>query len=245
MTLESQSAKQPVAEKVRAARQDETQLFRRFIAWPEDLGQDWRRSTREAFAEAPDRKVHRTVWDSPRGATVRILVDVVECASAEDALGALIDRLEWNELASVANGPPDLGVARFAHPDKVPPALFFARANLCCSVVSFAREFADVFPVARRIDDRIAAPTPELSNGRTTLDVVQRPAGPGLVSLTLAAPFPITEDGYERYSAEGGTLSIRDDRVVVAPTAAEAQVSAFIIERGREATGVRVRISGR
>jgi hypothetical protein len=231
--MAAESAKQSTVEKIRGAPRDDTQLFRGVVAWPDDVG-NWRRAKRETLPEPPARTVRRTIWESTSVA-LRILVDVVECASAEDAVAALIDRLEWNELANVVDGPDDLGVARFAHPSYAPPAIFFARANFCVSVVSFAREPAAVIQVAQRIDRRLASPAPPSTAGRLALRVEQRTTGRDFVPVVLEVPFPISEDGYERYVANGGRLSVQDEQVVVSPTGStEVRVDAYVIERGRD-----------
>ena len=237
MTTENQSAKQPVAERIRGAPREEGRLFRLVVAWPEDV-QGARRSVRETFAEPPRRTVRRTVWDVSADARSRILVDVVECVSATDALAALSDRLEWNELAEVADGPADLGIARFAHPAGVPPAVFFARANLCVTVVSFAPKPADVTPVANRIDKRLTAAMPAApSAAGAQLAVAQRPTEREGHIITISAPFPLSDDGYEQYSVDDGTLSIQEGQVIVSAGRSGARVNAYVVERGREPLG--------
>jgi hypothetical protein len=214
---------------------DEGDLFRGASAWAQDLS-GWRRSVREELQEAPERRLRRTVWDDPRDGSARILVDVVECGSAAAAVQALLDRLEWNQLAEVPAGPEGLGVASFAHPEAAPPAVFFARANLCVSVASFARRAAAVVPVAVAIDRRLlAAPAP----GGPPIGVEMGP-GPrapgGPAELRVTVPFQLSEEGHLRFRARGGTLEIRADRVVVVPAAgAEVQVEVFAEEPGRPA----------
>jgi hypothetical protein len=217
---------------------DEREIFRGVVPWPEDAG-GWRRSSRETLPEPAERVVRRTVWDDPAGPDARLLVDVVECPSAREAVSALIDRLEWNELARLPQGPRDLGVASFVHPEGAPPAVFFARANLCVAVVSFARRPAPVLPVAGRLDRRLAAPPPT-PPAAPRLPLVAAPAGAERreVVLSLGLPFPLAEDGYLRYVATGGTLEIRGGQVVVLPEAAaearEVRVDVHVVEPGRE-----------
>jgi hypothetical protein len=211
---------------------DEGDLFRGASAWAADLP-DWRRSVREQLLEGAGRLLRRTVWDDP-GSESRILVDVVECVSAAEAVRALLDKLEWNELADVPAGPPGLGVASFAHPEGAPPAMFFARANLCVTVASFARSAAAVLPVATALDRRLMA---EPTAGGPALRVdAERGAQGGPAVLRVAASFPLGEEAHFRYRARGGSLEIRNDEVVVVPTAGrEVQVDVFVEEPGRAA----------
>jgi hypothetical protein len=215
----------------------ESDLFRGASAWAADVP-DWRRSVREQLVEAPSLLLRRTVWDDP-GSEARILIDVVECGSAAEAVRALFDKLEWNQLAELPAGPQELGVASFTHPEGVSPAVFFARANLCVSVVSFAQRAAAVLPVATALDRRLMA---EPAVGGPPLRVeAERGARVGPAVLRVIVPFPLAEEGHLRYRARGGTLEIRDNQVVVIPVAdAEVQVDVFAEEAGRAAGSGRV-----
>lgn len=213
---------------------DEGDLFRGASAWAQDLS-GWRRSVREELREAPDRRLRRTVWDDPRNGSARILVDVVECASAAAAVQALLDRLEWNQLAELPAGPEGLGLASFAHPEAAPPAVFFARANLCVNVASFARHAAAVVPVALAIDRRLLA-TPASGGPSIGVEMGGPRATGGPAELRVTLPFRLGEEGHLRFRARGGTLEIRADQVVVVPAAgAEVQVEVFAEEPGRPA----------
>jgi len=183
--------------------------------------------------------LHRTVWDDPEHESARVVVDVVECASAAQAVMALLDRLEWNQLAEVPAGPQGLGIASFAHPEGVPPAVFFARANLCVSVASFARRAVPVVPVATALDRRLVA---EPAAGGPPLRVeAERGTGGRPAVVRVSVPYRFGEEGHLRYRARGGTLEIRDGQVVVIPTAgAEVQVDVFAEEAGRAAGAGRV-----
>jgi len=226
--------RRPDAEAIlRRIPRDQSELFRGASAWAQDLP-GWRRSVREELREAPDRKLRRTVWDDLRDSSARILADVVECASATAAVQALLDRLEWNQLAEVPPGPEGLGIASFAHPPEAPPAVFFARANLCVSVASFARRAAEVVPVALAIDRRLQA-TPTPGGPPIRLEMAMRgPGGPAELRVTL--PFQLGEEGHLRFRARGAALEISADQVVVVPEAgAERQVEVFAEEPGRPA----------
>jgi hypothetical protein len=162
------------------------------------------------------------------------VVDVVECPSSAEAVKALLERLEWNQLANVPAGPPGLGIASFAHPEGVPPAVFFARANLCVGVASFASRAVAVLPAATALDRRLLA-TP-VAGGAVLRVEAERGDRGGPAVLRVVVPFRLGEEGHLRYRARGGTLEIRDDQVVVIPIAgAEVQVDIFAEEAGRAA----------
>lgn len=223
--------RQAIVEFLRRAPLNGAELFRGVVPWAEDVG-GWRRASRETLAETAGRVVRRTIWDDPQASDQRLVVDVIECVSAREAVTALADRLEWNELAQLPPGPAGLGVASFVHPDGVPPAVFFARANLCVSVVSFGRRATPALPTAERIDRRLTAPPPSAVSSLRLESARTRAGEP--VALSLGLPFTLADDGYLRYVAAGGALEIRDDDVVVIPSApAETRVSVYAIEPGR------------
>jgi hypothetical protein len=237
--MANQRGRRPDEEEIlRRIPRNEGDLFRGALAWAEDVP-GWRRSVRENLREAPGRILRRTVWDDPKYESTRVVVDVVECPSAEEAVKALLERLEWNQLAEVPAGPQGLGIASFAHPESAPPAVFFARANLCVSVASFARRAVLVIPIATALDRRLVV---EPAAGGSPLRVeAERGDRGGPVGLRVTVPFQLGEEGHLRYRARGGTLEIRDDQVVVIPVAgAEVQVDVFVEEAGRAAGAGRV-----
>ena len=237
--MANQRGRQRDAEEIlRRIPRDGGDLFRGASGWAEDLP-GWRRSVREDLQDSPGRKLRRTVWDDPKDPSARVVVDVVECQSAAEAVMALLERLEWNQLALVPAGPVGLGIASFAHPDGVPPAVFFARANLCVSVASFAKRAVPVVPVATALDRRLVAETP--AGGPTLRVEAERGGRGGPAVLRVVVPFPLGEEGHLRYRARGGTLEIRDDQVVVIPVGgADVQVDVFAEEAGRAAGAGRV-----
>jgi hypothetical protein len=94
----------------------------------------------------------RAVWDLDRG---RLALTVTEHASVADALNALADDMEANQLAELPRGPEDIGEISFVHPEPAPPAVFFVRGNLTIGVFSFGKEQIDVLPFAKRVDDDV------------------------------------------------------------------------------------------
>jgi hypothetical protein len=115
----------------------------------------WRSSMREALRDGAGRPHARVVFDLIEAPDARVLIDVIECSTPADALDALLEQLAGNQLASLPEGPSELGFAVFEHPPPAPPAVFFARGNLCIAVVSFGSRPTDVSSWARRLVDEL------------------------------------------------------------------------------------------
>ena len=111
----------------------------------------WRLSMAEELRDGDDRPIARVVFDAIEEPAERVLVDVVECPTSRDALDALLERLAGNQLASLPEGPADLGFAAYEHPEGAPPAVFFARDNLCVTVASFGSRSTPVRVWADRV----------------------------------------------------------------------------------------------
>lgn len=216
---------------------DRAELFLGFLPWAEDC-EGWRRSVRESFEETAERSLLRTVWDHPTDREARVLIDVVECPSATEALDALVDRLVWNQLSRLPEGPPELGIAAFVHPSGAPPAAAFARGNLCLSVASFGRRIVEVIPwalrLSRRLDDR-----PTIERQTITLTVDTEPVKVGQeVAVSYRLPWAYGEEGYLKFFATGGVLTRRRDRMIfVGSRPGDARLDAYLVERGREPHG--------
>jgi hypothetical protein len=103
-----------------------------------------------AIAEQLSGNSSRAAWDVSPG---RIALTATELPTFHDALQALADELEANQLAAVPPGPPDLGELSFMHPSGVAPAVFFVRNNLLLAVYSLGREDLDVIAFAYRVDE--------------------------------------------------------------------------------------------
>jgi len=210
------------------------EIFLGFIPWGDDF-QGWLLAAREKLTEAPARPLDRSTWHHPQSRDLRVLVDVAECASAEDAVECLIGRLAGNQIAPLPSGPSGLGMASFMHPAGVPPAVFFAQGNLCISVVSLARESAEVLPWAERLHRRLAE-VPAAHRAALNLRAEKTRGKPGdELPFTCTAPWDRTPESYFKLIAVGGTLSRRDGNLFVKPArAGQVEVEAYLFERGRE-----------
>src|SRR5258708_39889546 len=90
--------------------EDHAELFLGFDPWSEDAP-GWNRSIKEKLAPAPGKSIRRTVWDSQDNRNGRILIDIIECSPAVNAIDALLEDLAANQLARLLEGPPHLGIA--------------------------------------------------------------------------------------------------------------------------------------
>jgi hypothetical protein len=111
----------------------------------------WRLSMAETLRRADARPWRRAVFDAIEAPDMRVMIDTVECTTPAEALDCLLEHLAGNQLARLEEGPADLGFAVFQHPAAAPPALFFARDNLCVAVASFGARPVPVEPWARRL----------------------------------------------------------------------------------------------
>lgn len=223
--------------------EDRSELYLGFVPWQEDLGR-WVRTVHEQLAESPGKPVLRTVWDDPENRDARVLVEVATRASAQEAVEALVERLSWNQLAVLPEGPQDLGYASFVHPGGVPPAVYFVQGNLCIMVASFARAAAPVLPLASRLAHRLAERphvermTMALEPDRSSIKVGE----PILIRYDL--PWTLGEGGFVKFFCLQGTLRLEEDRVVLRGTRpGRVSVEAFVLEPGRETYGGRLEIS--
>src|SRR5688500_15912943 len=189
-----------------------------FKAWALPAEPDAELALREQLAPNST----RAVWDLRKGNAARLAVTATEHASVRHALKALAAELAWNQLAEVPPGPPDLGEVSFVHPSGVPPAAFFVRGNLTVGVFSFGKEYVDVLPFARRVDEELRATPKGAREGG--IDLTYDNAG------LRANPLWSGPDGYVKVVAPGSDLRREGDTIMGATGEAEV----FYIEPGRE-----------
>lgn len=213
---------------------DRSELHLGFCPWDEDL-EGRVRTVDERVDEAPGRPLSRTVWDDPENRDSRLLIEIAERDSAEQAFEALVDRLEWNELARLPEGPPGLGYVSFVHPEGLPPAVYFIRANVCISAVSFGRDEASVLPVAARLDGRLAD-RPQTDHPALTIKPARPSAKAGeVVGIRIDLPFSMGECGFIKLFSDHATLTLAEGQPVLrVARAGSARVEAFAAEPGRE-----------
>jgi len=116
-------------------------------------------------------------------------------------------------------------VVSFAHPQGIPPAVFFVRGNLTLLVTSFGNEAVDVLPFARTVDRELTSRPREFREGGIEL------TAPNLKTIEIK-PRWAGEDAYIKVIAPGAELTSRGGTVEIAGDAGVVEV--FVIERGRE-----------
>jgi len=214
---EAKKAIDPMIDKARV----EGLLLVGFKAWAAPDAPGFRAGLRERLGA----KTTRAVWDDPERRGARIALRVIEHASSRQALDGLAETLAANQLADVPRGPDDLGVVSFAHPQGVPPAVFFVRGNLTLLVTSFGNEAVDVLPFARTVDRELTSRPREFREGGIEL------TAPNLKTIEIK-PRWAGEDAYIKVIAQGAELTSRGGTVEIAGDAGVVEV--FVIERGRE-----------
>ncbi len=172
-----------------------------------------------AFDQRVEREsavVSRTAWRTRRGS--QIVVEVVETRDAEAAMAALAERLSWNQLAQVPDGPKELGLASFAHPKGAAPAIFYVRGNLEIAVMG-AQEGDDVAGIASAIDARLSAAWPpdadavEVEDGGR-LAVPEQAADPDVfVRVEVQGAGARLDDEHRTISISGGRGRVRAARI--------------------------------
>lgn len=227
-----------VDEILRRIPDDRGEFFVEFLPWPDDLS-GWRRSARERFVEAGNRVLLRTIWDNIEDRDSRILIDVVECDSAADAVEALADRLENNQLAEIPEGPREIGLASFQHPGFAPPVVLYVHGNLAITVASFGRKPVEVSDLAGRLDRRVGERPNRTNNLMWSVPLLE--AAPSArtgeeILLRLNMPARNIEDSYLKLFATGGTIARRAGQLVTrAETAGKIEIEAFLVEPIHEA----------
>ena len=211
---------------------DRGEFYSGFVPWPEDLD-GWKVSTFETEPEANGRSQLRTIWDNTSDRDSRILIDVAVCSSAADAVEALATQLSYNQLDRLLNGPDDLGLVSFVHPDPAPPAIFFVRGNLSILVSSFGRKAVPIQEIARRQSVRLAErPRTELG---LSLAADSSRGKPGQdIGLSFSAPFQPGANAYWKFFVTGGTAARQRGRLLLRAAApGRLRVEAFLVESGR------------
>lgn len=223
--------------------EDRAEIFLKYTPWQEDL-EGWVRTAHELHEEASGQPALRTVWDNPKNRNARILTEVVTCSSATEALEALIERLNWNQLEKLPEGGEQFGFASFVHPEGLPPAVYFVQGNLCITIASYSRELVPVIPLASRITRRLAErPEVEPVSLEIKPDKSHAKVGePVLINYDL--PWQMGEYGFVKLFSSQGIIHIEDDRLVALGTRpGRISVEAFAMEPNRQTYRGKMEIS--
>jgi hypothetical protein len=216
---------------------DEGELFIGFLPFQQEM-KDWQPAMQEHLLEEGSRPLRRSVWNQTEEKDRRVLIDVAECSSAEQAMESLVIRLEGNELAQLDKGPDDLGTLSFMHPEGLPPAVFFTRGNLCVSVVSIAKKPVDVIKLAHILNQRMHD-QPKIARDIILLTPEQDHVKVGqAVSVSYRLPWKLAEQGYLKFVVLGGSISReKDSLIIIGSKPGTLQLEVVAIEPGREPDG--------
>lgn len=172
----------------------------------------------------------RAVWNLRKSPDARIAVTATEHASVRDALKALAQELEGNQLATLPRGPDGIGEISFVHPQEAPPAIFFVTGNLTIGVFSFGREVVDVLPAARAMDADLRETPRSAREGGIDVFVVEHEVH--------VKPKWEGRDGYLKVIAPSSDLRKEGDTIT---GIAEGDAQVYYIEPGRETYSVNLR----
>jgi len=165
----------------------------------------------------------RAVWNLRMSPDARLAITATEHASARDALRALAQELEGNQLATLPRGPEDIGEISFVHPQEAPPAIFFVTGNLTIGVFSFGREFVDVLPAARTMDTDLREKPQWAREGGINVFFAERDV--------RVKPKWEGRDGYLKVIAPSADLRKEGDTIT---GIAEHDAYVYYVEPGRE-----------
>lgn len=214
--------------------EERAELFIGFSPWPEDC-ENWDRSVHEDFLEGPTRRLRRTIWEHPEDRQSRMMIDVLELQSADLAVQALAEALQWNQLAELPEGPPDLGFVSFVHPKGAPPAAFFVQGNLFLSVASVGATLLNVVEWGSRLVRRLLERPKDARDAFRVGTVPSRILVGERMQLSFPSPSGIGEYGFIKLFATGADL-IREtpSKLFLIPKTYEVSVDLFVVEPDRE-----------
>ena len=214
--------------------QNAAHFYSGFAPWPDDL-EGWIRTSRELLPADGERSLTRTVWDLQNDSDSRLLVDVTECGSAQEAVEALAGSLEANQLASLPAGLRGNWFVSFVHSEGAPPASFLAYANLLIVIASFGRKSVPVEPLVRRLLLRLESSSKtDATFGRLTAEPARARRSHEVLLRYELSITPI-EDSYLRLSITGGTIRRRQGQLFLSPGRENSiNISSWLFERGRE-----------
>ncbi len=194
---------------------------------------NWELAPRYLFDEDGLYLVRRTIWDNPDNPEQRALIDICETPSNQDTSSALDGVLMANNV-TMQDGPADIGDISKVNPDGERNAIYFTRANLCITVICYAREDFEIMNWARVLDDNI------LNFPDSDFEGLQLSAADDTVSIgqpveiSFSLQWNLGESGYYKFFATNGNLSLNNSMLIFEPTnAGQATIAGFAIEPGK------------
>ena len=193
----------------------------------------WREHFHQALERQPNRRISRSVFEIAGSAKGSVVVEVAECASAQDAVEDLMETLAENQAAVLDPGPEILQPAAFRHPEKAPDGIFFARANLRISIMSQSTAPDNVDEWLDRIlQDLDLAP----DDARSSLDIRSGDSQDDAARLQYRLPWKVGPQGWFKFVSRGAPIERgkTTGELIIGPSSKDVTVRGWVLERGRE-----------
>ena len=161
------------------------------------------------------------------------MVEVAECASAQDAVDDLMETLAENQAALLDPGPESLRPSAFQHPKQAPAGLFFARANLRISIIAQSKASEGVDEWLGLIQQDLDL-TP--SDARDGLEIRSAKTQDDTARLSYRLPWNVGPQGWFKFVSQGAPIerSEKPGELLLGPSQAGITVQGWVLERGRE-----------
>jgi len=205
-----------------------------FIGYrPATLPGKWQEQFQQTIEKRQGRHLYRNVFEVADGATGGVVVEVVECASARDAVDELMETLEENQAAELRPGPEPLGPAAFSNPEQAPAAIFFVRGNLRISIMSQSKDDDGVDEWLGMIQQDLNL-EPVETRGRFEIKPARAEGTRERVNYEF--PWKVGPEGWFKFVSSGASIERGEQpgELILGPAKAEVTVKGWVIERGRE-----------
>jgi hypothetical protein len=145
-----------------------------------------------------------------------------------------MERLDENQLQELDRGPERLGATAFRHPPKLPPALFFAHANLVVSIVGHASADAAVDAWLEHILQDVEG-VPKAARRGLELEL-HRAESNDVRVVRYSLPWQLGDEGWFKFAAQGATLerAQRAGELRLGRSKGKVSLRGWAIERDKE-----------
>jgi len=193
----------------------------------------WQEQFHQSIDKKPARYHNRIVFEAVDGTNGNVVVEVVECASARDAVDELMETLDENQAAELRPGPESLQPAAFSNPEQAPAALFFVRGNLRISIMSQSKEHDGVDEWLDLIQQDLNL-EPDDTRGR--FEIKPGEAEEKVKRVNYVFPWKVGPGGWFKFISIGASIERGEQPgdLILGPTNTEVTVKGWVIERGRE-----------
>ncbi len=200
-----------------------------FDSWPKNAGgastafigfrpvsedtSKWHLTGTRSFEKGEAFKLIRQLFNRPGTKNARVQVDAYQTPSELDARESLLSILGRNQLPKLARGPEDLGEISFIDSCVAPTYVCWVRGNMCLIVSSFGEDIVPVLDCARGLDERLRR-NPDSEELCLSLHAEVSPAPiDSQVEISYALPWQLGDQGYLKFLAFGGYLSVKGKRL--------------------------------